>query len=134
MKKLIKITLFVAVIALSSANAAERDPFLPYTWSGPAGKDAANSDTSKDVNPLVRKSLSSYKVIGVVVSPNDALAVLKTRDRGEYFVYVGDPIGSEGGIIETINSEGITVDIGGKIVSLKVSNRFESQDDTQKDK
>lgn len=123
---------FVTLVAYGTASAAERDPFLPYSWSAPSGKDAANGTTDdKAVNPLITKPASSYTVIGVVVSPNDALAVLKSRDRNEYFAYIGDPVGSEGGIIETINSDGITVDISGKIIPLNVSNRFESQDDTQ---
>jgi len=134
MKQIIKMTFIVTLIAFGVANATERDPFLPYTWSAPQGKESANSIASgRHVNPLVRKPLTSYTVIGVVVSPNDALAVIKGRDRSEYFAYIGDPIGSEGGMIETINTDGITVDISGKIVPLKISNRFESQDDIQTD-
>ena len=131
MNQLIKTLFFITFLSYSVANAAERDPFLPYTWSAPTTTDMINKAEKKNVNPLIAQPITSYTVIGVVVSPNDALAVLKSRDRTEYFAYIGDPVGSEGGMIETINSDGITVDISGKIIPLRVSNRFESQDDIQ---
>lgn len=136
MKKLIKLICVVVMVGHGIAIAADRDPFLPYTWSAPAGtgNDTGGKDKSGEaVNPLIDKPISSYTVIGVVISPTDALAVLKSRDKHEYFAYVGDPIGSEGGVMETINTEGITVNINGKIVPLKVSNRFEMQDEKQTD-
>lgn len=134
MKKLNSVICIVLGVAFSNfANAEERDPFMPYTWSAPAGTEAAakSASSANAATPLVDKPLSSYTVIGVVVSPSDALAVLKSRDRREYFAYIGDPVGMEGGVIATISIEGITVDMGGKVVPLKVSNRFENQDEKQ---
>lgn len=133
MKKLNNIAL-LAVIALFSvtAIAADRDPFMPYTWSSPSGAEGTKvAGNAPSANPLVDKPLSSYKVIGVVVSPSDALAVIKSRDRREYFAYIGDPVGMEGGVISAINIEGITIDMSGKVVPLKVSNRFENQDEKE---
>ncbi len=137
MKKLSKTILLALITASGIAVAADRDPFLPYTWSTPAATtdtNSANINTDSKISPLIDKPLSAYTVIGVVVSPNDALAVLKSRDKREYFAYIGDPVGSEGGVLETINTEGISVDMGGKIVTLKVSNRFEMQDEKQDEK
>lgn len=134
MKKLIKLMLVSTSLVCSAAYAADRDPFLPYTWSAPAGSDATASKTTDSSNPLVDKPLASYKVIGVVVSPTDALAVVKSRDKQEFFAYIGDPIGSEGGVLDSINTDGITVDIAGKTTSLKVSNRFENQDEKPDEK
>ena len=134
MNKLNK-SLIIAVLSTFAhvTQAEERDPFLPYTWSAPAATDANGDKDATTSSPLIDKPLSAYTVIGVVVSPTDALAVLKSRDKHEYFAYIGDPVGSEGGVVETINTEGITVDIGGKILPLKVSNRFEIQDEKQQD-
>lgn len=135
MKKLINTICIAIALSYGSAHGADRDPFLPYTWSAPTGTDVGGAaKQAASTNPLVDKPVSSYRVIGVVVSPTDALAVLKARDKQEYFAYIGDPVGSEGGILETINTDGITVDIGGKIMSLKVSNRFESQDEKSDEK
>ncbi len=126
----------IAMLVADAAQAADRDPFLPYTWSAPTGGNETTPGGGKipSTNPLIDKPISSYKVIGVVISPTDAMAVMKARDKHEYFAYIGDPIGSEGGIIETINTEGITIGVGGKIVPLKVSNRFENQDEKTEQK
>ncbi len=132
MKKLIKIFSIVTVVGYGVALAQDRDPFTPYTWTAPASTDSADK-TTDGANPLIDKPLSSYTVIGVVVSPTDALAVLKSRDKHEYFAYIGDKVGSEGGTLETISTEGITVDMAGKVVPLKVSNRFENQDEKPTD-
>ncbi len=136
MKKLIKLIIIAVIAGYGTAIAQDRDPFLPYTWSSPNNADtgAGGTKSSDSANPLVDKPVSAYTVIGVVISPTDALAVLKSRDKREYFAYIGDAIGSEGGIIETINTDGITVNISGKIVPLKVSNRFEMQDEKQTEK
>lgn len=130
----IQILVFITITVYGAAMADERDPFQPYTWSAPSAADTKEIDKeSAYTNPLTNKPLSAYTVIGVAISPTDALAVLKSRDKHEYFAYVGDRIGSEGGILKVISTEGITIDIGGKIVPLKISNRFEAQDEKLQD-
>jgi Tfp pilus assembly protein PilP len=131
MKTIIKIIFVSALCIYSLAYATDRDPFKPYMSTPPINASDGAAVARDAASPLAEKPLSSYAVVGVVVSPNDAMAVLKSRDKHEYFAYIGDPIGSEGGVLETINTEGITVNMGGKIVSLKVSNRFENQDEKE---
>ncbi len=136
MKNLIKTAFFIAICGIGLAKAEERDPFKPYTWSAPASvSDAKTAVNDGEVStPLIDKPLTAYTVIGVVISPTDALAVLKSRDKHEYFAYIGDQVGSEGGKLETINTDGVTVNISGKIIPLKVSNRFETQDEKPNEK
>jgi Tfp pilus assembly protein PilP len=135
MKKINRTIILIAAMLYGAAYAENRDPFMPYTSpSAMKVNPGAATVVAKDAsNPLTDKPVSSYNVIGVAISPTNALAVIKSRDKQGYFAYVGDDIGSEGGKIEAINSEGVTINIRGKIVNLKVSNRFEMQDEKQTD-
>jgi len=134
MKKLIRTICFIAFAGYGLAFAQSRDPFTPYAVSPPVAASVGKAvDPAEGNNPLTDKPITAYTVIGVAISPTDAMAVLKSRDKHEYFAYIGDEVGSEGGKIETISSEGITVNINGKIVNLKVSNRLEIKDDKQID-
>lgn len=116
--------------ALTAQAEGERDPFMPFVWEQPATVQVQNpNDPSIEANPLTEKPLSSYKLIGLVVSPTDAVAVIKSRDKREFFANIGDQVGSEGGIVDTISTEGITLDVNGKLVNLNVNNRFELQNE-----
>ncbi len=132
MTKLANIIFILSCLITTIAIAAEeRDPFKPYTWSAPSGGEpVVSSNKGGEINnPLTDKPISAYTVVGVVVSPSEAIAVLKSRDKREYFAYIGDKIGIEGGIVSTIDTEGVTIDLGGKIIPMKISNRFEVQND-----
>lgn len=110
------------------AQTAERDPFMPFAWDKPVAVDV--QDASKediDNTPLTDNPITSYALIGVVVSPKDSIAVIKALDKAEYFAGVGDKIGSEGGVIDVITSEGITIDLNGRLIDLTVNNRFNGQ-------
>ncbi len=135
MKKIISIIVLAGSALYGIALAQSRDPFTPYAPPVPAAgvSNLMAVDPRKIGNPLTEKPLSAYNVIGVAISRKNSLAVLKSRDKQEYFAYIGDEVGVEGGKIEKINSEGIAVNIAGKIINLKVSNRLEIQDEKQTD-
>ncbi len=132
-----KIALFALLLTplASFGQSVERDPFMPFatSTSGSASSSDKKSGLPGDnaITPLMERPLSTYKIIGTVVSAKDALAVIKSADRREFYANVGDKIGVEGGVIEVISSEGITVDINGKITDLIVSNRFDTQNENQ---
>lgn len=114
----------------SSANAqeAERDPFTPFVWEKPSNVEIINKD-QYNKTPLTDKALADYRLIGVMVAPSEALALIKSKDKREFFVTTGDKIGIEGGTIHTISGEGISIDMDGKIIDLTVSNRFDTQNE-----
>ncbi len=116
----------------SIADGVARDPFAPYAVEKP--KTTAAGDifdaAAPALTPLTERPLSSYQVIGVIVSPTDSVALIKSRDKRELFASIGDAMGSEGGKVEVISSEGITVDTNGKISNLTVSNRFDTPDES----
>tara|TARA_B100001564_G_C20654929_1_gene678683 strand:- start:1763 stop:2173 length:411 start_codon:yes stop_codon:yes gene_type:complete len=120
--------LFVLAIQAQAAASDSRDPFSPYnTWNTPSASGEAETDKNKHANkpPIERDPVRTYAVIGLIVSPDNAVAVVKSLNNHEFFVQVGDHIGNEGGVIESIHTDGITVDTGSSIVTLNVSNNFE---------
>lgn len=125
---LISMVMFIPL----SLVAEERDPFVPYLFETPASV-VDSEDTSQDaystVRPLNDNPLKSYKLIGVIISPQQSVAVVQGPSRREYFVSVGDELGSEGGVIESMTVEGLSVDLGTELVNLKVTNKFEIQND-----
>lgn len=126
--------LFLSVILLAfTANAQEevRDPFTPFVWDKPTIVSPAAELDKLASTPLTEKPLVSYRLVGLIVSPKDSIALVKSRDKREYFVSVGDQIGNEGGVIEAIYSDGMTIDINGRIIDLTVNNRFDIQDEIE---
>ena len=124
----------LAITALpANAKTLERDPFSPYAWEKPSNVvevDPLIGRTTEFTTPLTENALSTYKVVGTMISPKDALALVRTKDKREFFVSHGDPIGREGGEITVINIDGVTVDISGKIIDLTVNNNsFEAGND-----
>jgi Tfp pilus assembly protein PilP len=132
MKKLILLA-SISIFPISSNAEEIRDPFSPFTWGG--GPSTAVEEVNPDsidnlsVTPLTKDSLSSYQLAGVIVSPTDSIALIRAKNKRDYFVNIGDSIGREGGIIDVISSEGITIDVNGKLIDLTVSNGFEIQNE-----
>lgn len=129
-KSILKITTILTLLASYSLADTGRDPFMPFFFNKPAPD--AQKDTLSDIaSPLKDKPLSSFRLVGLIVSPTDAIAVVKGRDRHEYFVTVGDTLGSEAGMVEIIDSEGITLDVGGRLITLNVNNSFEIKNESE---
>ncbi|MDA0781646.1 MAG: pilus assembly protein PilP [Rickettsiales bacterium] len=118
------------------ANAEEiRDPFAPLGWGGSQNPSTENLDAdsieSMNVTPLTKDPLATYQLGGVIVSPTDSIALIRTRSKRDYFVNIGDEIGMERGIIDVISSDGITIDVNGKLIDLTVSNGFEIKNENE---
>jgi Tfp pilus assembly protein PilP len=119
----------MAIPALS--EAAGRDPFTPFQQ----GKQPTDTDDVKSeevetafVTPLTKDPLSYYQLAGVIISPWDSFVLIKSMDKREHFATIGDSLGKEGGVIDLISVDGITVDIDGKLINLTVTNRFDIND------
>lgn len=123
------ILIMVGLVAwLQSAFAQNRDPFSPYMFEAPVAEvEEEVHDGGSTVRPLNEEPLKSYRLIGVMVSPEKSVAVIHSPDRREYFVKTGDALGNEGGIIDAMSVEGISVNQKDEIVNMKVTNKFEIQ-------
>lgn len=127
--------LFIILLPVLVLAAQERDPFAPYMWDQPStpGSNVGSApEVGEDevVNPLLRGPLSSFRLTGLMVAPHDAIAVLKGRDKVDYFVTVGDTVGIEKGIVESISRKGVVVNMDGDFITLSVQNSFELQNDS----
>jgi len=130
-KKLIIFTAFSILSFSAFAEDAVRDPFKPFSWEKPKVVTSVEQNENYDVTPLTEKALSYYRVIGTIVSPSDALTLIRSREKGDFFANVGDSIGNEGGKISLISSDGITVDMNGKIINLTVSSRLDAANEIE---
>ena len=131
--KLLVLTLFAGVIALGNSSlndvkAQERDPFSPSAVSKVESK-SEKSSKSKIINQLTSSKLSTYKVIGVIVSEDRKIAAIKALNGSDYLVSKGDRLGSEGGIITDIDIEGIAVELKTGEVQIPVSNKINKVND-----
>lgn len=138
-KALIIIMLVAAPTILMAATeeGEERDPFSPYTWDTPPVVNDVNTPmTSSELamNPLEKDALSTYNLVAVMMSPTQKIGVIKNKQNQEYFIYEGDVLGKEGGIIDLIHIEGIKVSTDAEVVHIPVSNKIEVvQDEEKKD-
>lgn len=113
------------------AQAEEsRDPFQPASWSSKATKSEAK-DNQSIANPLLANPLATYILVGLAISKEQAIAVVKAPDTKDYFVKIGDILGKEGGHIESMNSDGITVNMENSIITIPVSNKIEIKTNDQ---
>ena len=133
-KKLLTIAL-ISVFPFMAKAEELRDPFSPFGWGGPqnSSAEAANTDSLDNLNvtPLTKDPLSTYQLAGVIVSPTDSIALVRAKNKRDYFVNIGDEIGMERGIIDVISSEGITIDVNGKLFDLTVSKGFEIKNENE---
>ncbi len=108
--------------------AQEKDPFMPYTVGTAEKSNKPDSSPSIEaaLRPLDTKPLTSYTVVGAILSPEKKLGVIKAPDGRDYFVAVGDQLGKEGGIVEEIALEGISLKMGEEKVVLMVSNKTQA--------
>ncbi|MCE3232256.1 MAG: Pilus assembly protein PilP [Rickettsiaceae bacterium] len=132
--KLLTLCASIAILpAIAAAEGPERDPFTPYALSKPAlasAKQETAGEKGVSITPLTEDPLSSYKLTGLIISPRESIVLIQAHDKHEYFATAGDKLGSEGGVIHLVSTEGITVDVGGKLVDLTVNNnRFDIQNE-----
>lgn len=152
-----KLLAFATIMAFPFISVAQdlRDPFSRGGNSVILVEDNVTTEVNDhDVTPLTRDPITSYQVAGIIIkhekependSENDSesnydeysedsgmnsIALIRTKNKRDYFASIGDYIGNEGGIIDEITSEGIVVDINGRLRDLNVSNRFDIQNES----
>lgn len=126
-----KFGLILGVVLLinSQPASAERDPFAPYVSPDASATKAASApvvkrDTSTpNIVQLDKYALSSYSLIGIIVSPDTSIAVVRGPDQQEYYVTVGDQLGKEGGVIEEVTIDRMVVENKDDVITLQVSNK-----------
>jgi hypothetical protein len=111
----------------------ERNPFLPFAWDAGPASDQPKVATAKDltISPLSKDPLSTYHVVGLITSPTNEIAVIRNKGNFDYFVHSGDPIGSEGGLIEEIQTDAVLVKVGDDVIHLPVNNQMEGGYETR---
>ncbi|MCD6034879.1 MAG: hypothetical protein K0R63_620 [Rickettsiales bacterium] len=125
------VLLLILVPALGLADGQkERNPFVP-SWDAAANGDGPKVPSPQDLltSPLVVKPLSMYRVIGIIVAPKTAFALVRTPENYDYFLEEGQKIGSEGGVAEEISIQGVKIKVNKDIVTLPVSNKVEIRND-----
>lgn len=130
MSKYVIYVFAIFVICSQIPFAEARDPFAPAVSSTIRPKENTNrlvpdepGVESSNIIALDKYLLATYKLIGVLASPDKQIAVVRGPDRKDYFVTVGDVIGKEKGTIKEINVEHMLVSVNNKDITLVVSNR-----------
>jgi len=80
------------------------------------------------LHPLIRNATASNTLLGVMISPDIKIALIRTQSGDNYFVRMGDKLGNAEGIITAIQSEGIEVTEESETISLDVRNRSVSNE------
>ncbi|MDB2415283.1 hypothetical protein N9W34_05875 [Rickettsiales bacterium] len=120
-------TLIIPASAMSQGK--EKDPFMPFVWDTPV-VDSSKSGDGKGSKLTKEHPLSSYRLTGLAVGPEDAIAIITSKEGKEYFVTVGDSIGNENGIVESIRLEGVTIKAGNEKIEMVVDNKFGLQNES----
>ena len=135
----IKLVLFVLWTMLSisivSTSVADDNAFGSLITNTdttvPAADAPAAEVIDKSLHPLLQHPVKSYILMGVVISKTVKIALIRANNGEEYFIRVGDLLGSDEGTITDINGSGIEGSEENKIVSLAVRNRSASNESAQ---
>lgn len=134
MNKKLLVLITLAALPCFAETEQIRNPFAPFPWDAPAQDAGGNPNapqlSNPDAPPLLRDPIYFYKLAGIIVSPTDSIALIRAKNKVDYFVKVGDAVGNEGGKISAISTDGITLDVNGKLMDLTVSNRLDIQNES----
>ena len=109
----------IAVVANEGLN-----PFNPLASSSSGGaQNAFDSVDGQSIHPLQMLPVKRYTLMGVLVSSNSQIALIRGGNGQVYFLRVNDSLGESNGVVTSINKNGIEVKEGDKLVSLLVRNR-----------
>ena len=75
------------------------------------------------LHPLIRNATASNTLMGVIISPEIKIALIRTQSGDNYFVRIGDKLGNAEGKITAIKPDGIEVTEESEIISVDVRNR-----------
>lgn len=131
MNKHLLMSIMLTALPLS-AMAVERDPFTPYISdnasaveeSAPTPLSSQRAAYPSNIVELDKYPVSSFKLIGVVIAPEESLAVVRAVDKNDYFIKVGQILGKEKGTVSSITQENMVVEVKDKLITLKVSNKL----------
>jgi len=135
----IKLVLFVLwtmlSIPIASTSVADSGTFGTLTNDTETTVPATNSPPpeviDKSLHPLLQNPVNSYILMGVVISKNVKIALIRANNGEEYFIREGDLLGNAEGTITDINAIGIEVTEENKPVTLAVRNRSASNESAQ---
>lgn len=122
--------LLICSLPIYSSELTEEymaNPFDPIVGDSGGGHamDGSAAEYS-DLHPLLQSPVSSYILMGVIVAPTSAVALVREPSGQEFFIHTGDMLGNNGGVITVIFSSGIEVEEGEEIFMLNVRNRSAS--------
>ena len=80
------------------------------------------------LHPLIRNATASNTLMGVIISPEIKIALIRTQSGDNYFVRIGDKLGNAEGEITAIKADGIEVTEDTEVISLDVRNRSVSNE------
>ena len=114
--------------AFGSLITVKEEPGIPL--DAPSPEDSPEG-INKSLHPLLQHPVKSYILMGVVVSKTVKIGLIRANNGEEYFIRMGDLLGSDEGTITNINASGIEVSEENKVVSLAVRNRSVSNESAQ---
>jgi|TARA_B100000795_G_scaffold97567_1_gene71580 type IV pilus assembly protein PilP len=127
--------MFILVLLGGVSHAAENAfgslPTIVNNNSAQSSGGFSSDPIDQSVHPLLQNSITSNTIIGIMISPSQKTAFIRTASGDDYFVKVGDKLGNANGSITDINHEAIVVTEDGKVVYLAVRNRSEVNDDEE---
>ena len=126
LKRLLWVSLTTSIVMSSYAAENAFGSLVPDNKTPLQQQIAVTEAIDVGVHPLVQGPVLSNILIGVMISPSMKIAYIQTASGEEYFVRVGDKLGSANGSISDINLNGIEVEEDSKFISLAVRNRSAS--------
>jgi len=126
LKRLLWVSLTTSIVLSSYAAENAFGSLVSDNKSSPQKQLAQTEAIDVTLHPLVQSPVLSNTLIGVMISPSMKIAYIQTASGEEYFVRVGDKLGSANGSISDININGIEVEEDSKFISLAVRNRSAS--------
>ncbi len=88
---------------------SDRDPFKSFV-AARAAETVTRAKTPKIRTPLQRYSLDQLKVVGIIAGGSMRKALLEDDVGKGYVVSPGDAVGSEGGIIASVQQDRIVIE------------------------
>jgi len=110
-------------VSQAAENAFGSLPTIVNNNSAQSSGGFTGDPIDQSVHPLLQNSISSNIIIGIMISPSQKTAFIRTASGDDYFVKVGDKLGNANGSITEISHETIEVTEDGKVVYLPVRNR-----------
>lgn len=124
--------LSISIVSTSVADDNAFGSLITNTDTTVPAADAPAAEViDKSLHPLLQHPVKSYILMGVVISETVKIGLIRANNGEEYFIRVGDLLGSDEGTITDINGSGIEVSEENKIVSLAVRNRSASNESAQ---